>query len=453
MSTAITTDETYVATTKQRWLYSIANLGHVIPAQMVGFVLFFFTDIKRLPVAIASGVMFAYSIWDAVNNPIMGYISDRTKSRWGRRIPYLRFGAVPFALSLILIWLAPFDGVEQTTALALFMIFVPFLWEGLGTMTTTAYYALLPEMFNTYESRTKVAVSMNIIQVIGLFIGMAGTPILTEKIGWVWTAAIFAVITIVTYYVGLPGMFERQSSVDAENVPFWDALKATFINRSFVSVVVSQTFRFVGTGTLTTGVMFYVKYSLDAGEGFASVILGVAFIVSAITLELWRRLVANRFEGRTTLMIANAVMAVSVIPLGIAPNTTTAAIASAGLGLGLAGLILMGDVIVADVIDEDEVKTGQRREGMYFGMSKFIMKLSGSIVALWFGWIAPAYGYDTSLGIQPETVAAGFRVFMTVPVIVSSILAIIALFFYPLYGERLQAVKDTLAARHGAGDL
>jgi len=277
---------------------------------------------------------------------------------------------------------------------------------------------------------------------------MAGTPILTEKIGWVVTAAIYGLITIVAYYVGLPGMFERQSSVEAEGVTFFEALKATFINRSFISVVVSQTFRFVGTGTLTTGVLFYVKYSLDEGEGFGSVILGVAFIVSALTLELWRRVVANRFEARTTLMIANAVMGVSVIPLGFAPNATTAAIASAGLGLGLAGLILMGDVIVADVIDEDEVRTGQRREGMYFGMSKFIMKLSGSIVALWFGWIAPAYGYDSALGIQPDTVATGFRVFMTVPVIVSSILAIAALFFYPLYGERLKDVKATLAARH-----
>ena len=445
--TTIEGSEPISPTAKQRWLYSIANLGHVIPSQMVGFVLFFFTDIKRLPVAIASAVMFAYSIWDAVNNPIMGYISDRTKTRWGRRIPYLRFGAIPFALSLIFIWLAPYDGVEQTRALALYMIFVPFLWEGLGTMTTTAYYSLLPEMFITYEDRTKVAVSMNIIQVIGLFIGMAGTPILTDMIGWWQTAAIFAFFTIIAYYVGLPGMFERKSSLRAEDVPFFEALKATFINRSFISVVISQTFRFVGTGTLTTGVLFYVKYSLDAGESFGSVILGVAFIVSAITLELWRRLIASRLEARNTLMIANAVMALSVIPLGIATNTTTAAIAAAGLGLGLSGLILMGDVIVADIIDEDEVKTGQRREGMYFGMSKFIMKLSGSIVALWFGWIAPAYGYDSALDVQPDTVAAGFRVFMTVPVIVSSILAIIALLFYPLYGEKLQEVKETLAAR------
>ena len=445
--TTIEASESISPTPKQRWLYSIANLGHVIPAQMVGFVLFFFTDIKRLPVAIASGVMFAYSIWDAVNNPIMGYVSDRTKSKWGRRIPYIRFGAIPFALSLLFIWLAPYDGVEQTRALALYMIFVPFLWEGLGTMTTTAYYSLLPEMFVTYEDRTKVAVSMNIIQVIGLFIGMAGTPLLTDMIGWWQTAAIFAVITIVAYYVGLPGMFERKSSVNAESVPFMEALKATFINRSFISVVISQTFRFVGTGTLTAGVLFYVKYSLDTSESYGSVILGVAFIVSAITLELWRRLIANRLEARSTLMLANGVMALSVIPLGFAPNPITAAIAAAGLGLGLSGLILMGDVIVADVIDEDEVKTGQRREGMYFGMSKFIMKLSGSIVALWFGWIAPAYGYDSALEIQPDTVATGFRVFMTVPVIASSILAILALLFYPLHGRRLMEVKEILASR------
>lgn len=226
------------------------------------------------------------------------------------------------------------------------------------------------------------------------------------------------------------------------------ALKATFINRCFITVVVSQTFRFVGTGTLTAGVLFYVKYSLQESESFGSVILGVAFIVTALTLEIWRRFVAERFEARTTLMIANAVMALSVIPLGIANNAITASIAAAGLGLGLAGLILMGDVIVADVIDEDEMNTGQRREGMYFGMSKFIMTLSGSIVALWFGWIASAYGYDSSLAVQPDTVGTGFRVFMTVPVVVSSILAILTLVFYPLHGERLQNIKDTLAAKH-----
>jgi GPH family glycoside/pentoside/hexuronide:cation symporter len=434
-------------TPKQRWLYSLANMGNTIPYQMASFILFFYTDVRRLPVALASSVMFAYSIWDAVNNPIMGYISDRTKTRWGRRIPYMRFGVIPYALSFVLVWLAPFDGVEQTTALLLYMIFVPFIWEGLGTVVSTAYYSLLPEMFSSYAERTKVAVSMNIIQVVGLFIGLAGTPILADMLGWPITAAIFGVIVVVVFYIGLRGMFERRSSVEAQPVPFIEAIKATFINRSFITVVISQTFRFVGTGTLTAGVLFYVKYSLGMEESFGSVILATAFVMTAITLELWRRLVAQRFEARTTLIIANAVMAVSVIPLGMVSGQVPVIIASIGLGVGLAGLILMGDVIVADVIDEDEMHTGQRREGMYFSMSKFIMTLSGSIVALWFGWIASAYGYDSALAVQPDSVAAGFRVFMTVPVIVSSILAIIALLFYPLHGERLQKVKDWQAAQ------
>lgn len=450
MSTVIQSDRPIEATAKQRWLYSLANIGNTIPYQMASFILFFYTDVKRLPVALASSVMVAYSIWDAINNPIMGYISDRTKTRWGRRIPYLLFGVPPYALFFVLVWLAPFDGVEQTNALLIYLITIPFLWEGLGTVISTAYYSLLPEMFSTYAQRTKVAVSMNIVQVVGLFIGLAGTPLLTGLIGWPLTALIFGGIVIVAYYIGLRGMFERKSSVEAEAVPFFQALKATFVNRSFISVVVSQTFRFVGTGTLTAGVMFYVKYSLKQDEAFGSAILATAFVVTALTLELWRRFVAERFEARTTLMIANAVMAISVIPLAFAQNIASVLAASAGLGLGLAGLILMGDVIVADVIDEDEVNTGQRREGMYFGMSKFIMTLSGSIVALWFGWIASSYGYDSALEVQPDTVMTGFRVFMTIPVIASSILAILALLFYPLHGARLKKIKDILAARQAA---
>jgi GPH family glycoside/pentoside/hexuronide:cation symporter len=142
-------------------------------------------------------------------------------------------------------------------------------------------------------------------------------------------------------------------------------------------------------------------------------------------------------------------MAISVIPLAVAQTEVQAIIGAAGIGLGLAGLILMGDVIVADVIDEDETRTGQRREGMYFGMSKFIMTLAGTIVAILFGWITATYGYNEALDVaqQAPTVALGFRVFLAGPVIGGSLLAIICLLFYPLHGERLQQVKATLAAK------
>ena len=269
-------------------------------------------------------------------------------------------------------------------------------------------------------------------------------PLLYESLGWPAMGVLFALVVVAAIYTGLRGMFERPGSVSAESVPLWTDLKATFVNRSFITVVIAQTFRFFGTNALLAGTAFYTKYSLQESDAITSVILATAFVSAGVALWFWRRFVAQRFEARTTLMIANGVMALAVIPLALAQSTIGVVIASILLGIGLAGLILMGDVIVADVIDEDEVKTGQRREGMYFGMSKFIMTLSNSLVALVFGWITSAYGYDSTLSVQPETVGTGFRIFMSVPVIVGSILAIITLLFYPLHGERLRAVKEQL---------
>jgi len=249
--------------------------------------------------------------------------------------------------------------------------------------------------------------------------------------------------------VGLRGMFEHPESVHAESVPLGEALKATFLNRSFVTVVLAQTFRFVGTDALASGVAFYTKYTLQVDEWVTSAILGIAFVTAAVALWFWRRFVAMRFDSRTTLILANVVMAISVIPLALAQNEMQAIVGAAGIGLGLAGLILMGDVIVADVIDEDETRTGQRREGMYFGMSKFIMTLAGTIVAILFGWITTTYGYNETLDVaqQAPTVALGFRVFLAGPVIGGSVLAVICLLLYPLHGERLRQVKAALAAK------
>ena len=107
----------------------------------------------------------------------------------------------------------------------------------------------------------------------------------------------------------------------------------------------------------------------------------------------------------------------------------------------------MGDVILAEVIDEDEVKTGKRRAGMYFGTNSLITTLSSALVAIVFGIMLPAFGYDTALDIQPDTVANGFRYFMVIPSMVGSLLAVVSLWFYPLHGERLAQVKSALLAK------
>ncbi len=444
-------------TARQKWLYSIANLANAMIGHTVGaFMLYYYVDYKKLPAEWYATALLFYSIYDAANNPVLGYISDRTKSRWGRRIPYMLFGAAPYAILFMLLFSAPFNGLEQPIALLIYFLIFSFLWEGVSTAVGTGYYSLLPEMFSTYSERTAVAVTMNVVQVVGLLIAFAVPPLIygNEALGnlsWPLMAVSFGIVAIVVYYVGLQGMFERPESVQAPSVPLGQALKATFWNRSFVTVVLAQTFRFVGTNALTAGTAFYTKYSLQVDESVTSAILGVAFVTAAATLWFWRQFVAKRLDPRTTLMLANAVMIVGVIPLALAKTTAAAVGGAAGVGLGLAGLILMGDVIVADVIDEDEMKTGQRREGMYFGMSKFIMTLSGTIVAFILRWVIATYGYNEALTVaeQAPTVGLGFRVFMAAPVIGGSLLAILCLLFYPLHGKRLQEVKQAMAARHG----
>jgi GPH family glycoside/pentoside/hexuronide:cation symporter len=122
-------------------------------------------------------------------------------------------------------------------------------------------------------------------------------------------------------------------------------------------------------------------------------------------------------------------------------------VAAAIVGIGLSGLVLIGDVIVAEVVDEDEVKTGVQRAGMYFGMTGFLITLGGLLVSSVFGIIVPMYGYDTMLDVQPTTVDLGFRIFLTVPSIIGFALAIVALYFYPLHGERLKNIRAELAKK------
>ena len=183
-------------------------------------------------------------------------------------------------------------------------------------------------------------------------------------------------------------------------------------NRSFLILTGAQTLRFVTTNSMATGMLFFVKYTLKIDGASTGIILATAFIVSAIMLYPWRQIVANRYEPRTTGLVAYGVVAVSMVPLWFVSDLTTTVLAAVGIGVGFAGIFLMDNMLIADVIDEDEVRTGLRREAMYTGMNGMVITLSTAIVSVAFGAISSAYGYDSSLATQPESVSDGFRVFM-----------------------------------------
>lgn len=444
----------FATSTKTRLLYALTSLGITIPGEAVaGVIAFYIVDIKNLPVAWYSAFWFIYTLYNALNNPALGYFSDRTRSRWGRRIPYILFGGLPYALAFALLFTAPFDGKTNPTGLLLYFGTAIIIWEGLYTALATGYYGLLPEMFGSYEERTDAAAKMNIFQILGLFIGAALPPMLANLMGWSNMAILFAGLSVIAIYAGYPAMFERRELRTDTSFPFMQSLKYTFANRSYLTAAGAQTMRFFATGSLQTGILFYLKYSLKVDEGLATVILGLAFFVAMLSLYPWRNWVANKLDTRRTLMIANAIMILGIVPMGFSPNIYFTYAAAVVLGIGLGGLVLLGDVIMTEVVDEDEVKTGHQRAGMYFGMIGFIITLSGLLVSSVFGLLMPAFGYDTLLDVQPASVDLGFRIFLTVPTSVGFLFSIFLLWLYPLHGEYLQNIKDVLAKKRQADDV
>lgn len=444
-------DTDAVSTSATRWRYATMNLGLVIPAQVSSFFFLYYVDhLKVDPVRFAV-LMSAFAVYNAFDNPVIGYLSDRTRTRWGRRIPYLLFATLPSMVLLALLFNAPSGGVQNPDSLLLYFGVLWVLWETTGTMVGTGYLALLPEMFRSFAERTDVSVRMNAVQVAGLLIGLALPPLLAAKIGWGPVGILFAAIGAAAIYSGVGALSERAASQRAAPLPLLGALRSTFTNRSFLTIVAAQTMRFVSTGTLATGMGFFVKYSLGEKSGLlTTLLLAAAFVTAGALLWPWRQWVAQRYGARTTLLLAFTVSGLAVLPMIFIQSVPAAFLTTVLFGVGLSGMILMGDVVLADVIDEDELRTGQRREGAYYGLSGLITTLSTGITAAVFGWVAFRYGYDPKLDVQPGTVAQGFRVFMTVPPLIGSALAFVFLWFYPLHGERLRQVRLQLAARRGA---
>jgi GPH family glycoside/pentoside/hexuronide:cation symporter len=435
---------------KTRILYSLTSLGVATPAEAIsGIIAFYIVDVMNLPATWFATFWFVYTIYNAFNNPLIGYLSDRTHSRRGRRIPYVLFVGLPYAVTFALLFTAPFDGRDNPVGLLLYFGIAIVVWEGLYTAIATGYYGLLPEMFADYRERTDVAAKMNIFQTVALVLGAALPPLLASMLGWAGMASILAVISVIAIYAGYPALFERKDLKTDTSYPFLASLKATFLNRSYLTAAGAQAMRFFATGMLQTGILFYLKYSLKVDSSLATVILGIAFLVAMLTLYPWRNWVANKLDSRRTLMLANAIMILGILPMGFSPNIIFTYATAIIIGIGLGGLVLIGDVIITEVIDEDEVKTGHQRAGMYFGMSGFLITLSGLLVSSVFGLMMPAFGYDTLLEVQPPSVELGFRLFLTVPTSIGFLLAIFLLWLYPLHGQRLKDVKARLAEKKG----
>ncbi|WP_028612112.1 MFS transporter [Paenibacillus harenae] len=414
------------ASFKSKLAYSSGNLSvNLIAQAFASYIVFYYVDVLGVRPGLISAAMVIHGIVNAVLNPFFGHLSDRTKSRWGRRIPYMLFGMVPLAALFTAIWFP----VGTGAALFWYFLTIVLLYDVLFVMVVLNYSALFPEMFTTIQERASVSSWRQMFGIVGMIIGVALPPLVYGNLGWGPMGAIFAGIALL-FFILMVMSSKEKIVVQREDISFLQSLKFTFSNKAFVLFVLGSFFVQFTFAVLPAAIPFFTKYVLRAPEDSNSILLGAIFIAAIPCVYVWGRLV-QKWGPRHTVMVAVSLYALAMLPFLAVTKVAIAALAAAGIGIGLAGLLVLLDVLLSEIIDEDERRTGVRREGMYFGMNGFIVRWGVSLQAVVLGVILEASGYVKD-ALQNETAVWGIRSMLSVIPFLALILALIFFYFYPI---------------------
>ena len=431
------------------FLYCLGSFTAAVLGQAFSsWVQLYYVDVLKLPLVLYGTGMTIYGIWNAINDPLAGQWSDRTRTRWGRRIPFILFGTVPFCIIFVLVWAVPQSVQAGAGSLFAYFLGMAFLFDGLFTIVILNWTALFPEMYPSLRERSSVSAAKQALGIVGMIVGMALAPTVRDLVGWTGMGIIFGALGLAAMFLSLLGSKERPEFSEEQGLPIAEAFKYTFVNRSFLTFVIMNLFVQFTFVLLPATLPFFCKYVLGLSDAQNTLVLAPIFIVALPMVWVWGR-ITNRLGPRRAGMLAVAVFAIALVPFAFVNSLATVMIATAFTGVGLAGVLVLVDVLIADVIDEDEINTGARREGAYFGANAFVMRFSVSLEAIAFSIVMGTHGYDPVLEVQPVGVVPGLRFLMTIVPLASLALAMIALYYYPIDGARRAHITATLSRRRG----
>ena len=393
-------------------VYGVGFFGLSSIAQaLAGYFLFFYVDVLGLAVTLAAVVNIVYAIWDAVNDPLVGYLSDNTRSRWGRRRPWLLAG-LPFYLFLFVLLYAVPGAFRQGNALFWYALIAIFLWETASTVVNTNYQALFPELFQGFKIRARASAYSQGLGSAGELVGFALTPIVYTAFGFEAMAVLFAVMAGILLLISIFRNSEDPGAQAAAPLNFREAFGDVLRDRPFWHFTFVATLLWFTTGLYTIGTAFYARYTLGAGPTAPSLIFGTVFIIAIVSVTVWSRLV-RRLGLKKTWLWAIGVMLLSAIALGLASDLSMAVVASVIAGAGLGGVKVCREMILATLVDRSLARTGRRQEGVYYSLNRFFGRLSKLLEALALILLGLLFGYVSGEDPGPNP-ASAFRFLMSV---------------------------------------
>jgi GPH family glycoside/pentoside/hexuronide:cation symporter len=445
---------------KTKLAYGAGDLGPAITANIaVFYMMVFFTNVAGIPAGLAGSILMIGKIWDGINDPMVGMLTDKTQSRhWGRRLPWLLYGAIPFGVFFFLQWIVPqFTADKSINVWCLFWYYVVIgiVSQAFYTVVNLPYTAMTPELTQDYDERTSLNSFRFTFSIGGSILSLILSKIIFSQISdrqqqYLVLAAICTVISILSLYWCVYGVRDRILAFEAKRIqlpkeaeiPFFEQLKIVFTNKPFLFVIAIYLFSWLGVQITASIIPYFVVNCMKLKEGDVPTVMiavqGTAlfmlFIWSYLSQKIGKKLVY--FLGMSSWIIAaGGLFFLQPDQIGLMYIMAI----MAGVGVSTAYLIPWS--MIPDIIELDELQTGQRREGIFYGFMVLLQKFGLALGLFLVGNTLQAYGFkeavigQSSLPVQPESALLAIRIAVGPIPTVCLIAGLVLMYFYPITRE------------------
>jgi GPH family glycoside/pentoside/hexuronide:cation symporter len=389
-------------------------------------------------------------------------LSDRTHTKRGRRIPWIIAAIGPLSLIMFLLFSPPLTfGVESTVVNFIYFFIIIIVFEFFYTMFSINQTSLFPEQFIDKDVRGKVNSIKQIFSVFGLIVAailpslFMKDPMVEDALpNWMVFSIILAIITFIFGFLFIRyGAKEKvEFKEDYKMAPgLFESIKLCVKSKSFRWYIPAEIANWFVYGMLPTVIPLYGRYVLgiEAESIELSILLGIGFISAAIFIIFWRW-VAKKIGPRKAWMFSLSTWILTLLPFLFINSFEQGLIFFFIMGIGLAGSMVLIDLIVSDIIDEDEVNTGIRREAAYYGTNALFLRFSTVFVFLSVGFVFAGFGWEEyePLSNDQALLVIALKILMVALPAIALGIGVLALYKYPLDGERLKNVKEKLRELH-----
>ncbi|MHA1803171.1 MAG: MFS transporter [Promethearchaeota archaeon] len=425
------------------------------------FILYYFYEVELGLSSWLTGLgLIIYGLWDAINDPLLGYISDRPfrfTRKWGRRFPWIIFGFIPMLISFLLIFNPPnVSGQENPGIIFGWLVFTLCLFDTCETFFTNNYFSLYPDKFRTNEERRKVSAFSIYIGIVGVVFANLLPPsivIFGDRGTYTLMALLCVIINFFCFFLMLPGSKDDKEMVELfienygkkEKESLKETLKFVFKHKSLFAFLIFYLLYLNLTNMVQASFLYWIRFIIYGDTGDVLYVMILLLVGVMCGIPIWVLYNKKSGDNRKTMIYSAIALIVITIFFTFINTLTNLMVLVFIWGMALGGFWTFYYVVYSDVIDESIANTGMRREGLYSGLRRFFGNLAKVTQAFYFSLVHDLTGFVEGADTQPPLAQTGILLlFGIIPAITMAVGFIIFLIFYDITPEKAKMIREKI---------